>query len=116
MVQMNIQNEISRSDTAKSRKRSALYSGASSVSRRSHLGKEDAQLNSVTGQVDTELRSNEQDEAINRALAEELEKGEIRRKKIGKDPKGCWDYLMKYISMIWQVIGLILIFFYIFIF
>ena len=86
------------------------------MSRRSHLGKEDAQLNSVTGQVHTELRSNEQDEVINRALAEELEKGKIQRKKIGKDPKGCWDYLMKYISMIWQVIGLILIFFYIFIF
>ena len=104
MVQMNIQNEINRSDTANARKRSAPYSGASSVSRRSRLGKEDAQFNSVTGQVDTELRSNEQDEAINRALAEELEKGEIQRKKIGKDPKGCWDYLMKYISMIWQVI------------
>ena len=101
MVQMNIQNEISRSDTANARKRSAPYSGASSVSRRAHLGKEDAQLNSITGQVDTELSCNEQDEVINRALAEELEKGEIQRKKIGKDPKGCWDYLMKYISMIW---------------
>ena len=86
------------------------------MSRRSHLGKEDAQLNSVTDQVDTELRYNERDGVINRALAEELEKGKIQRKKIGKDPKGCWDYLMKYISMIWQVIGLILIFFYIFIF
>ena len=104
MVQMNIQNEISRSDTAKSRKRSALYSGTSSVSRRSHLGKEDAQLNSETSKVDAELRFDEQDEAINRALAEELEKGETQRKKIGKEPKGCWDYLMKYISMIWQVI------------
>ena len=101
MVQMNIQNEINRSDTSSVRKRSATYSGASSVSRRSHFGREDAQLNSVTDQVDIELRSNEQDEVINRALAEELEKGEIQRKKIGKDPKGCWDYLMKYISMIW---------------
>ena len=116
MVQMNIQNEINRSDTANARKRSALYSGASSVSRRTHFGKEDAQLNLVTGQVNNELRSNEQDEVINRALAEELEKGETRRKKIGKEPKGCWDYLMKYIGMIWKVIGLILIFFYIFIF
>ena len=105
MVQMNIQNEINRSDTASARKRSATYSGASSVSRRSHFGKEDAQRNSVTDQVDIELRYNERDEVINRALAEELEKGETQRKKIGKDPKGCWDYLMKYISMIWQVIG-----------
>ena len=98
---MNIQNEINRSDTASARKRSATYSGASSVSRRPNFGKEDAQLNPVTDQVEPELRSNEQDEVINRALAEELEKGETQGKKIGKEPKGCWDYLMKYISMIW---------------
>ena len=105
---MNIQNEISRSDTANARKRSARYSGASSVSRRSRLGKEDNQLNSETSKVDAEMRFDEQDEAINRALAEELEKGELKRKKSGKDPKGCWDYLVKYISMIWQVIGLLI--------
>ena len=116
MVQMNIQNEINRSDTASARKRSATYSGASSVSRPSHFGKEDAQLNSVTDQVDIELPSNEQDEVINRALAEELEKGETQRKKVGKEPKGCWDYLVKYIGMIWQVVGLILICSYICIF
>ena len=108
---MNIQNEINRSDTASARKRSATYSGASSVSRRSHFGKEDAQLNSVTDHVDTELPSNEQDEVINRALAEELEKGETQMKKIGKEPKGCWDYLVKYIGMIWQVIGLLILFY-----
>ena len=108
MVELNMKNEINRSDTASARKRSATYSVASSMSRRSHFGKEDAQPNSITDPVDTELRSNEQDEVINRALAEELEKGEIQRKKIGKEPKGCWDYLMKYISMIWQVIGLLI--------
>ena len=101
MVELNIQNEIDRSDTASARERSATYSGASSVSRRSHFRTEDAQHDSITDQVDTELHSNEQDEVIIRALAEELEKGEIQRKKIGKEPKGCWDYLMKYISMIW---------------
>ena len=101
MVELNMKNEINRSDTASPRKKLATYSGASSVSRRSHFGKEPAQHASITDQEDTELRSNVQDEVINRALAEELEKGEIQRKKIGKEPKGCWDYLMKYISMIW---------------